>query len=117
VSEYNRLPFHGEVWWVDLDPIRGHEQGRRRPCLVISVDEFNQIRHGLVWVVPITGSRREHSFTVALSPPEGGLSKRSMALCHHLRTISVERLDSKIGVVSNHVLTEILTRVRLILGI
>jgi mRNA interferase MazF len=34
-------PNRGEVWLVDLNPIRGREQAGRRPALVVSVDEFN----------------------------------------------------------------------------
>ena len=35
-------PARGEVWSVDLDPVRGHEQAGTRPALVVSVDEFNE---------------------------------------------------------------------------
>lgn len=44
----------GEIWLVDLNPVRGHEQAGKRPCLIISVDLFNQGTSGLVVVLPIT---------------------------------------------------------------
>ena len=44
----------GEIWWVDLDPTRGHEQAGRRPALVLSVDAFNHGPAGLVVVVPVS---------------------------------------------------------------
>ncbi len=121
MADTAKKPRYGDVWWADLDPVRGHEQGRRRPCVVVSVNEFNQIRHGLVWIVPVTGSPRAHSFTVEVPPsaiPSGdtGLPKPSMALCHQLRTISVDRLLTRSGTVSEPTLTEIQARVRLILG-
>ncbi|WP_198471546.1 type II toxin-antitoxin system PemK/MazF family toxin [Acetomicrobium sp. S15 = DSM 107314] len=34
-------PSRGEIWLVDLNPLRGHEQAGRRPSLVISVNGFN----------------------------------------------------------------------------
>jgi mRNA interferase MazF len=33
-------PKRGEIWMVNLDPIQGHEQGGKRPTLIISVDHF-----------------------------------------------------------------------------
>ena len=109
------VPHQGEVWWVDLDPVRGHEQGLRRPALVLSVDEFNQLAHGLIWIVPITTRLQRHGFAVALEPPEGGLPKPSVALCHQLRTVSIDRLDQQLGTVSAATLYQVRRRVRLIL--
>jgi len=34
-------PARGEIWLVDLNPTRGHEQAGKRPALVVSVDLFN----------------------------------------------------------------------------
>jgi len=67
------VPLNAEIWWVDLEPVRGHEQGRKRPCLVVSVDKFNLIQHGLVWVLPITSKHRWTSFTVDISGEKTGL--------------------------------------------
>jgi mRNA interferase MazF len=49
-------PARGEVWMVDFDPTKGHEQGGRRPALVVSVDVFNSGPAELVIVLPITKS-------------------------------------------------------------
>ena len=32
----------GEIWTVDLNPVRGHEQAGKRPCLVISVERLEK---------------------------------------------------------------------------
>ena len=40
----------GEIYWADLNPIRGHEQGGLRPVLVLSHDVFNE-RSGTVIAV------------------------------------------------------------------
>jgi mRNA interferase MazF len=110
------VPRRGEVWWVDFEPVIGHEQDRRRPALVVSVDEFNQLPHGLVWLVPITTRLQAHSFAVEISPPEGGLERRSMALCHQLRTVSADRLERVLGVVPESTSRAVLRRVCLVLG-
>jgi hypothetical protein len=35
------LPCRGEIWRVNLNPSRGHEQAGIRPALIVSVDMFN----------------------------------------------------------------------------
>ena len=88
----------------------------RRPGLVVSVDEFNALAHGLVWLVPLTTRPRHHSFAVEIAPPEGGLPRPSAALCHQLRTVSVERLEESGGAVSPSTLTAVLERISPVLG-
>jgi len=51
-------PSRGEVWRADLEPVRGHEQGRVRPVLVISNDVFNHGNSNLVTIVPMTTKGR-----------------------------------------------------------
>ena len=41
------VPARGEIWLADRNPVRGREQAGMRPCLVISVDPFNQSPAGL----------------------------------------------------------------------
>ena len=112
-----RFPKHGEVWWIDLEPVRGHEQGKRRPCLVVSDNAFNAIPHGLVWVVPVSSSPRRHNLTVEVNQPEGGLKVASVVLCHQLRTVSIERLDKMAGAVSPVTMREVMRRVAMVLGV
>ncbi len=50
----------GDIWLVDLDPIRGHEQSGTRPALVISVDALNYGPAGLLVVLPIYQPSKKH---------------------------------------------------------
>jgi mRNA interferase MazF len=59
----------GEIWLVDLNPVRGHEQAGKRPCLIVSVDLFNQGASGLAVVLPITSKKKGIPFHVAIAPP------------------------------------------------
>ena len=65
-------PARGEVWYVDLNPVRGHEQAGRRPALVISVDRFNRGPAGLAVVLPATSREKGIPFHVEMSPPKAG---------------------------------------------
>ena len=90
----------GEVWLTDLNPVRGHEQARRRPALIVSDDLFNHGPAGLVIVLPITSTMRGIPSQVEVAPPEGGLKVRSAVLCESVRSISTDRLHSRWGQMS-----------------
>ena len=66
------IPAKGDLVVVSFDPQSGHEQKGRRPALVISNDPFNQ-RTGLAIVCPITNTKRNIPFHVAL-PPESSVT-------------------------------------------
>src|SRR5947209_20597997 len=82
----------GDVWFVDLDPTRGHEQAGRRPALVVSVDKFNHGPADLVVILPLTTKANGISFNVEIDPPVGGLKQKSFAKCDDIRSISKQRL-------------------------
>ena len=86
-------PLRGEIWMIDLDPTRGHEQAGKRPALVISDDLFNGGPAGLVIVLPLTSKPKSVRTHVAVQPPEGGLRKPSFIKCEDVRSVSVERLE------------------------
>lgn len=90
-------PSRGEIWFIDLEPVRGHEQGRRRPCLVVSANGFNHGGSGMVFVAPITKTKRDIPFRVAVSPNESGLENPSFIECDQIRSLSKDRLIRQIG--------------------
>src|SRR5215469_13705549 len=100
-------PSRGEVWRADLEPVRGHEQGRVRPVLVISNNTLNHGHSGLVTIVPMTTKGRPLRSFVRIDPPEGGVSKTSFVMCDQVRTISIERLTRRFGAVSTVTLAEV----------
>ena len=111
------LPSRGEVWRVDLDPVRGHEQGRARPALIISTNVFNHGKSGLVTVIPMTTKPRAIHAFLPIEPPEGGVSQTSFIICDQIRTISVERLGRKLGDLSSVTLAEVERRVKFLLDL
>src|SRR5690349_12413986 len=105
-------PSRGDVWRVDFDPVRGHEQGRVRPALVVSNYTFNHSAAGLVTVIPITSKGRPVRSFLPIQPPEGGLQKTSYIICDQIRTVSKDRLARRFGAVSASTLAEVERRVR-----
>ncbi len=110
-------PFRGEVWRVDLDPVRGHEQGRARPVLVISNDVVNRGPSQLVTIVPLTTKARKIRSFLQIDPPEGGLTQRSFIICDQVRTISIQRFAKRYGAVSAFVLAEVERRIMFLLDL
>lgn len=79
----------GDIFLCDMEPIKGHEQGGKRPVLIISSDAFNE-RTGLPVVFPITsggGFARRRGFAYAL--PEGGKIS-GVIRCDQPRTLDLE---------------------------
>jgi len=104
----------GEVWFCDLNPIRGHEQAGSRPAVVISVDQLSAGASELAIVVPLTRTNRPSPLYVALDPPEGGVRERSYAMPEMVRSISRERLSARWGMISGRTLADIAHRVHIL---
>lgn len=110
-------PRRGEVWQVNLNPVRGREQAGERPALVISIDLFNEGPAGLVVVVPITKQEKGIPFHVEVQPPEGGLDVRSFIKVEDVRSISKERLVRPRGMVREETLAQVEDRLRILLDL
>jgi mRNA interferase MazF len=110
-------PSRGEVWLVDLNPMRGHEQAGKRPGLVVSVDPFNHGPAGLVVVLPITTKAKHVPFHVEMRPPEGGLKSMSYIKCEEVRSVAKERLTRRLGAISTVTQAAVDDRVRILLGL
>ena len=110
-------PARGEVWRVNLEPVRGHEQGRVRSCVVVSDDIFNHGPAGIVAIVPLTSKAKGVPLHVAVDPPDGGITERSFIRCEDVRSVSIERFSKRYGVLSETVMREVEDRLRIFLGL
>ncbi|MPZ27113.1 MAG: type II toxin-antitoxin system PemK/MazF family toxin [Micromonosporaceae bacterium] len=81
----------GDVLIADLAPVVGHEQGGRRPVLVLSTAVYHSWPIGMVIAAPITSVRRglEHHVPIGA---ESGLHRPSFVMPEFTRAISVQRL-------------------------
>ncbi len=104
----------GDVWFCDLNPIRGREQAGRRPTVVISISQLGTGGSELAIIVPLTRTARPSPLYLPIDPPEGGVRDRSYAMPEMVRSISRERLIERWGSVSAGTLSEIARRVHLL---
>jgi mRNA interferase MazF len=96
----------GDLFWAELDPVRGREQAGKRPVLVLSQDVFNE-RSGTVIAVAITSQEPKAHFPLTLEVTGSALPKRSWVKIGQVRTLSVERLGSRIGRVTPETLDQV----------
>ena len=113
----NTSPARGDIWLADLNPIRGREQAGMRPCLVVSVNLFNQSPAELVIVIPLTTRAKGIRTHVSLSPPEGGVREQSFIKCEDVRSISTERLASRWGAVAPATMHQVEDCLRILMGL
>ena len=76
----------GAVWFVDFNPVRGHEQGKDRPALVVSSsDHLKLTRATLVTVLPMTTAEKPWRHRVHVESGGGWV------ITEQVRTVSAER--------------------------
>ena len=105
----------GEIRWADLNPVRGHEQAGTRPVLVVSQDIFNE-RSQTVIAVALTSQPQRAAFPLTLELQSRGLLKKSWVKISQIRTLAVERIGRKIGVVSPEELAQVIDGLNEIIG-
>jgi mRNA interferase MazF len=105
----------GDVRWADLNPVRGHEQTGQRPVLVLSHDVFND-RSGTVIAVAMTSQEPRAGFPVTLESKAAGLKKRSWIKISQIRTLSVDRIGTRLARASEEELARVVDGLNEILG-
>lgn len=103
----------GEVWWVELDPTRGSEIRKTRPCVILSVDQVNRARK-TVAVVPLSSAPRAYP---PISTPVSVNGKPSIAKCDQMRAVDKSRLKNRLGELAPEQLASVKDAVREILGL
>jgi mRNA interferase MazF len=94
----------GEIRLVDLEPVRGAEANKRRPAVIVSNDGANstaqRLGRGMVTVVPVTSNTdRIYPFQVLLRAKDTGLKANSKAQAEQIRSVAVERIGTRVGLV------------------
>jgi len=83
----------GEIYFVDLNPIKGREQAGTRPVLVLSIDAINKQPLVVTVVVGTKGARipKDYPTNVRVSPEESGLPMETVFLCFQIRSLDPSR--------------------------
>ncbi len=103
VKAVARAPNRGDVFLVELDPTRGSEIRKTRPCLIVSPDELNHHLRTAI-VAPLTTGGHAYPFRV----PCRFQGKSGHIVLDQLRTVDHERLRKRLGAVTSHTLRVVL---------
>ena len=92
----------GDIFYADLSPVIGSEQGGVRPVLIIQNDVGNKYSPTVI-VVAITSQINKAKLPthIELDAKSHGLPKDSVILTEQIRTIDKKRLREKIGILSD----------------
>lgn len=93
----------GDLFFADLSPVVGSEQGGIRPVLVVQNDVGNRYSPTII-VAAVTSQTGKAKLPthVELKATQGGLSKNSVVLLEQLRTIDKQRLKERIGTLDDN---------------
>nr|WP_281722818.1 type II toxin-antitoxin system PemK/MazF family toxin [Nitrosomonas nitrosa] len=97
------LPARGEVYLIDLDPTRGSEIRKTRPCLVVSPDELNHHLRTVI-VAPMTTGGQAYPWRVRCRFRD----RSGFVAIDQLRTVDSERLVKRLGRVTPGTLAAVL---------
>lgn len=78
----------GSIYWTNLNPTRGSEIRKKRPCVVVGVDPVNRARRTVV-VIPLSSSEKAHP-PLAISITCMG--KKAIAITDQIRAVDKSRL-------------------------
>lgn len=108
----------GDLYFADLSPVMGSEQGGVRPVLVVQNDVGNKFSPTII-VAAVTSKRNKADLPphVEIAAEENGLTKNSVVLLEQLRTIDKRRLKERIGTIDKTRLPEVNEALSVSLGI
>jgi mRNA interferase MazF len=113
--------YRGLIIDVDLEPTKGSETGKTRPCVIVTNNIYND-RVPVIQVVPLTEwslKKSKIKTNVAIVPsPLNGLSKHSIADCLQTRPIDYQnRLVSIRGEVEAEIITKVNQALKVVFGL
>lgn len=107
----------GEIYYADLSPVVGSEQGGIRPVLILQNDIGNRYSPTII-VAAITSKTGKTKLPthIELEGERHGLPKDSVILLEQIRTIDKKRLKEKLGGLNSYAMNKVENGLRVSLG-
>jgi mRNA interferase MazF len=96
----------GDLYYADLSPVVGSEQGGIRPVLVVQNDVGNRYSPTVI-AAAITSQMNKTKLPTHVDLQGYGLPKNSVVLLEQIRTLDKKRLKEKIGELSGDMMTRV----------
>ena len=98
----------GDIFYADLSPVVGSEQGGIRPVLIVQNDVGNKFSPTVI-AAAITSQREKANLPthIELAAADCGLSRNSVVLLEQIRTIDKKRLKERMGRIAGNSMQEV----------
>ena len=108
----------GDIYFADLSPVTGSEQGGNRPVVIVQNDIGNKFSPTVI-IAAITSKINKAKLPthVELSAKEYGLLMDSVILVEQVRTIDKKRLQDKIGHLSDDLMSKVNEAIEISFGL
>ena len=98
----------GDIYYADLSPVVGSEQGGVRPVLIIQNDTGNRYSPTVIAAAITSQTNKARLPThISLSAPDHGLPRESVVLLEQIRTLDKRRLRERMGRVEGELMEKI----------
>ena len=108
----------GDIVLINLDPVKGSEQGKTRPALVIQNDIGNKYSPTTI-IAPVTSTifSKEFPTNVKITDTGIGLEKDSTVLLNQIRTVDKSRIIKKLGKANDIIIKKVELAIKISLGL
>ena len=96
----------GEIYYADLSPVIGSEQGGYRPVLILQNNKGNKYSTTVI-VAPISSRMTKNDLPTHVIIEPIFLEKKSVILLEHIRTIDKKRIDERLGCLSSDTMEKV----------
>jgi len=98
----------GDIYYADLSPVVGSEQGGVRPVLIVQNDVGNRFSPTVI-AAAITSQRAKANLPthIMLNAQDTGLARDSIVLLEQIRTIDKHRLKERMGCLDEMSMTQV----------
>lgn len=106
-----------EIRWVDLNPTKGAETRKKRPCVIIQGDVVNRESRTVI-VAPLLPGHKTWPFAVNVVPSkENGIDKERHVNVKQLRAVDVSCIEKRQGVLEQNYLDQIKDALRVVFAL
>ena len=108
----------GDIFYADLSPVVGSEQGGVRPVIVVQNDIGNKYSPTII-IAAITSqiNKAKMPTHIEIDADDYGLSKDSVILLEQVRTIDKRRLKERIGHLNDHLMNRVNEAIEISFGL
>ena len=93
----------GEIYYADLSPVIGSEQGGYRPVVVLQNNKGNRYSTTII-VAPISSKLTKNPLPTHVMVENNYLEKKCVILLEQIRTIDKQRIREKVGIIDDKIM-------------